>query len=660
VTQAAFGGVAIDFATRPLLTDVTFTVAQGERWGIVGRNGSGKTTLFRLINGELEPTRGTVARASGLRIAVLEQLREFAPGPSVWDVAAESYADLFALERSLHQQAARIAELSDRCPPEVLERYGRDLERFTHEGGYEAHARVDAVLHGLGFDPDAAQAQPAASLSGGEAGRLGLAREVAAPADLLLLDEPTNHLDLETTAWLESYLLGTPATVLVVSHDRAFLERVADHMLHLEAGTAIAYDCGYAEFLRRRAERRLSQERAYEQQRRTLAAEEDYIRRNIAGGNSKQAKGRRRRLERVERLSAPPGEEGAMAVRFQASSRGGDQVLVAEDARVAIGARDLVRDFSAVVRRGEVVGLVGSNGSGKSTLLRTIAGEREPADGAIRISPSLTVAHFRQDQAQVPAESTLYDIIGHLRPTWGRGPIQDHLGRFGFSGDEVLRRAGTLSGGERARVALAMLVLDHPHLLLLDEPTNHLDVESIEALEDALEGYDGTVILVSHDRELLRSVTTRTWVLRDGRIVDFPGGFAEWEAAEADRERREAERRAEGRADRRERDREREGARRSVDERRAAQSRARTAQRALETAEIEAHAAERRVSELKARLEDPTLYNRPDAAAQAAELSRAVTDAVSALEAALEQWARAAEAADAAERAAATPPGQGS
>ena len=655
MTQLSLSGVAIDFAARPLLSDVTFTVAQGDRWGIVGRNGSGKTTLFRLITGDLSPTRGTVARGAGLRIAMLDQLREFAAGASVWDVAAEPYAALFALERSLHEQAARIAELSDRCPPAVLTRYGHDLERFSHEGGYEAHARVDAVLHGLGFDPEAAHEQPAASLSGGEAGRLGLARQLAAPADLLLLDEPTNHLDLGTTAWLESYLLATPATVLVVSHDRAFLSRVADHMLHLETGAAVPYDRGYAHFLRQRAERRLSQERAYEQQRRSVAAEEDYIRRNIAGGNSKQAKGRRRRLDRLDRLSPPPGEDGTMSVRLQASSRGGDQVLVAEEVCVAIGTRDLVRDLSAVVRRGEVVGLVGSNGSGKSTLLRTIAGEREPAEGHIRIPDSLTVAHFRQDQAQVPADKTLYDIIADLRPTWGRGPIQGHLGRFGFSGDEVLRSAGTLSGGERARVALAMLVLDHPHLLLLDEPTNHLDVESIEALEDALEGYDGTVILVSHDRELLRGVTTRTWVLEGGRIADFPGGFAEWEAATADRARREAERKAEGKADRRER--EREASRQSIDDRRAAQSRARTLQRALDAAEAEAHAAEGRVAELKVRLADPDLYTRPDAAGVAAELSRAVADAVGTLEAALERWARAAEASEEAERAAAAPPG---
>jgi ATP-binding cassette subfamily F protein 3 len=650
VTQVSFGGVAIDFGARPLLSDVTFTVAEGDRWGIVGRNGSGKTTLFGLITGERAPTRGTVARTGGLRIAVLDQHREFAEGATIWTVAAEPYAPLFALEDSLHEQAARIAQQGDACPPALLERYGHDLERFTHEGGYEAHARVDAVLHGLGFDPSAAREQPAATLSGGEAGRLGLARQLAAPADLLLLDEPTNHLDLETIGWLENYLLATPATVLVISHDRAFLGRIANHVLHLEGGAAFAYDAGYADFLRQRAERRLSQERAYQQQRRTLAAEEDYIRRNIAGQNSRQAKGRRRRLEGVERLSPPLGEDGTMALNLAPASRGGDQVLVTEDVQIAIGGRDLVRGFSAAVRRGEVVGLVGSNGSGKSTLLRAIAGERPPEGGTIGIPETLTVAHFRQDLAQVPADSTIYDIIADLRPSWGRGPIQGHLGRFGFSGDEVERRAGTLSGGERARVALAMLMLSHPHLLLLDEPTNHLDVESIEALEDALDGYDGTVILVSHDRELLRGVTTRTWVLRGGRITDFPGGFAEWETAESDRARRDSEALL-ARSD--QRDRERVEARRGIDERRAAQSRARTARRTLDAAEQEARDAEARVAELKGRLQDPELYSRPDAAALAADLSRAVDSAVTALETALERWARASEAVDEAERTAA-------
>ncbi len=648
MTQVSLGGVAIDFAARPLLQDVTFTVSRGDRWGIVGRNGSGKTTLFRLMTGELVPSRGAVARGGGLRIAVLDQHREFGEDATVWDAAADSYRELFLLEQSLHEQAARIAELGERCPRDVLESYGKDLEHFTHAGGYEAHARVNAVLHGLAFDPDKARDQLASTLSGGEAGRLGLVRQLVAPADLLLLDEPTNHLDLDTIAWLESYLASTPATVLVVSHDRAFLSRIADHVLHLEGGTAFAYTGGYAAFVEQRAERRLAHERAYQQQRRTLAAEENYIRRNIAGQNSRQAKGRRRRLERVGRLSPPPSEESAMAFRLAAGSRGGDQVLVLEDVGVVVGERELVRDFSGVVRRGEVVGLVGANGSGKSSLLQTIAGERVAEGGAVRIPESLTVAHFRQDLAQVPSESTLYEIIAQLRPAWGRGSIQDHLGRFGFSGDLVERKAGTLSGGEKARVALAMLMLAHPHLLLLDEPTNHLDVESIEALEDALENYDGTVILVSHDRELLRGVTTRTWALEGGRITDFPGGFEEWEVSQSERARRRDEEKAprSGRRDSSE-------SRRNLDERRAAQSRARSARRALEAAETTAQQAEHRVGELRARLEDPDLYSRPDAAAAAAELTRAVTSAVTELETALEQWARASEAVEEAEGAAA-------
>ena len=266
----------------------------------------------------------------------------------------------------------------------------------------------------------------------------------------------------------------------------------------------MAYTGDYEAFLRQRAERRLAQQRAFAKQARNLAAEEDFIRRNIAGNNSAQAKGRRRRLERVSRLSPPPGEEGAMALRLAADERGGDQVVAADDVSLAIGGRTLLSGFDARLMRGEVVGLVGPNGAGKSTLLRAIAGERAADAGEIRVPDSVRVAYYRQDLAQVPADETLYDIVAHLRPHWGRGPIQGHLGRFGFSGDSVQRRAATLSGGERARVALAMMMLSGANLLIFDEPTNHLDVESIEALEDAIEEYDGTVLLVSHDRALLR------------------------------------------------------------------------------------------------------------------------------------------------------------
>jgi ATP-binding cassette, subfamily F, member 3 len=636
MTQLALAGVGVEFGSTPLFSDVTLTVARGDRWGIIGRNGTGKTTLFRLITGEHPPTSGTVARASGLRISLMEQHREFAGAESVWDAAAGGFAALLQLERSLALQAAELAEAGERCTPQMLARYDRDLERFDREGGYTLAARIDAVLHGLGFDPDEARRRPVAGLSGGERGRLGLVQQLVAPADVLLLDEPTNHLDLETTRWLEGYLRTLDATVLLISHDRAFLQAVVDHVLHIEAGTATAYSGDYEAFLRQRAERRLSQERAFTRQARVIAAEEDYIRRNIAGGNSAQAKGRRRRLERVGRLSPPPGDEGAMALRLSADERSGDQVLVADRLRLEIGGRTLLEQFSGTIRRGEVVGLVGPNGAGKSTLLQTVMGERAPSGGTVRVPDSARIAYYRQDLAQVPVDHSLYDIIQQLRPSWGRGPIQSHLGRFGFSGDAVQRRAATLSGGERARVALAMMMLGGANFLIFDEPTNHLDVESIETLEDAIEAYDGTVLLVSHDRALLRALTTRIWILHHRRITDYGGPFGEWEAASAEREHAAAVAASEEEQVRRVR--ERKQTRRPDEDRRRQQSARRTAARAVVEAEARVEACERRVTELAGELEDPGLYVTTDGAARAVTLGEELERARQSLEAALAEW----------------------
>jgi ATP-binding cassette subfamily F protein 3 len=636
LTQLALAGVRVEFGATRLLDNVTFTVTRGGRWGIVGRNGAGKTTLFRLITGELLPAVGTVARASGLRISLLDQQREFAGAGTVWEAAAGPFRSLLDLERSLAEQAAALAEAGDRVTEQALARYDRDLERFQREDGYSIAARIDAVLHGLGFDPDMARRRRLDGLSGGERGRLALVRQLVAAADLLLLDEPTNHLDLETTRWLEGHLRQLDLTVMVVSHDRAFLQAVVDHVLHLDAGTAQAYAGDYEAFVRQRTEWRLTQQRAFSKQARVIAAEEEYIRRNIAGQNSAQAKGRRRRLARVSRLSPPPGEEGTMALRLGADERSGDQVLVASSVRLEVAGRTLLDQFSARVSRGEVIGLVGANGSGKSTLIRTIVGERAPDAGEIRLPDSVRVAHYRQDLAQVPPDPSLYQIIADLRPSWGRGPVQAHLGRFGFSGDSVQRTAGSLSGGETARVALAMMMLSGANFLIFDEPTNHLDVESIEALEDAIEGFDGTVLLVSHDRALLRALTTRMWVLHRERITDFDGGFAEWEVASAEREHAAAVAAAEEEATRRVR--ERKATRRPADRRRTLDSARRTAERAVAQAEERVGEHERRVATLRAQLEAPELYLTADAAQQARRLGAELEQARLALESAFAAW----------------------
>ena len=636
MTQFSVSGVAVEFGATRLFRDVTFTVARGEKWGVVGRNGTGKTTLFRLLTGDAEPTRGTVSRAAGLSFSVMEQHREFAGATTVWEAAAGPFAELLELERSLGEQGMALAEAGDRCTPEMLARYDRDLERFQREGGYTLAPRIDAVLHGLGFDPDDARTRLLSGLSGGERGRVGLAQQLVAPADVLLLDEPTNHLDLETTKWLEDYLAELDATVLLISHDRAFLQAVVDHVLHVEGGTVATYTGDYEAFVNQRAERRLSQRRAFEKKSRVIASEEDFIRRNIAGQKSAQAKGRRRRLSRLSRLSAPDGEEGVMSLRLEADARGGDQVLVAQNVRVGFGERILVEKFSARVGRGDVVGFIGPNGTGKTTLLRAFLGERPLEAGEVRIPESVRVAHYRQDLAQVPTNRSLYDLINDLRPSWGRGAIQGHLGRFGFSGDSVLRQAGTLSGGERARVALAMIMLSGANLLIFDEPTNHLDVESIEALEDAIEGYGGTVILVSHDRALLRTLTTRVWVLHDRKITDFPGGFEEWETASSERAHAARVAAAEDEALRRVH--ERKQTRRSSDGRKQQQSSRRTAERRLAEVEAAVTRSEARVAAIKERLEDPALYATTEGTHQAVTLGQELEVARAELERAFVEW----------------------
>ena len=634
--QISFSGVGVDFGDTTLFSDVTFNVEPGQRWGVVGRNGTGKTTLFRLFTGELEPTRGGVARAPGLRVSLLEQHRDYGAATTVWEAAAGELAELLALEQSLVHQAARLAHDAS---PQALARYGEDLERFERDGGYAVTSRIDAVLHGLEFDPAQARVTPLSALSGGELGRLGLARQLMSTADVLLLDEPTNHLDLETTRWLEQYLVASERTVLVVSHDRALLAGVIDHVLHFEGGRATPYAAGYADFVTQRAERRLAQQRAFEQQRRVIAHEQDYIARNIAGQNSKQAKGRRKRLERLPRLSPVAGADGTMAVRFDVAERGGDQVLTADAVSVGVGTRTLVERFSGTLRRTDVLGILGRNGAGKTTLLKALLGEHPTQGGDLRLGASITVGYYRQNLSQVPLDRTLYDVIAGLRPKWERGQIQGHLGRFGFSGAEVLRRADSLSGGERARVALAILMLSRANLLVLDEPTNHLDVESIEALEDAIADYDGTVILVSHDRALLRALTTRIWVLHDRRVTEFAGGFAEWEDVSSERAHAAAVQNAEQQALRRVHERRRVAPAPKADPRKDL----RKAQREVAAAEAAVSQLEAEVAVVVAALEDPALYTRPDGITTAQQLGTKLETLKRSLDAELERWTRATE-----------------
>ena len=635
MTQVSLGGVGVEFGPTTLFTDITVTISAGERWGVIGRNGTGKTTLFRLITGDLAPTLGTVARQSGLTLSLLGQHRDFGSAQTVWEAAAGPFADLLALEQSLSEQAHALADVSDEA---AMTRYGRDLERFEREGGYTIAPRVDAVLQGLGFDAAKARTQGLTQLSGGERGRVGLARQLVAPSDILLLDEPTNHLDLETTRWLEEYLRETDRTVVLVSHDRAFLAAVVDHVLHFEGGSATPYTGGYEAFITQREERRLAQQRAFDKQQKVITAQVDYIARNLAGQNTKQAKGRRKLLARLPRLSSPVGSDGVMSLRLDIAERGGDQVAVADALTIAVPGRTLIEKFSGRLMRGDRLGILGPNGSGKSTLLKALVGEREPEAGELKVGNSIRVAYYDQNLGQVPLDKTLYAAIEEMRPTWERRMIQGHLGRFGFSGDEVQRKAATLSGGERARVALAMLMLSQANLLVLDEPTNHLDVETIEVLEDAIEGYEGTVILVSHDRAMLRALASKVWVLHERHITEFDGSFAEWEVVSEERAHAASVRASEEVALRRVDEKKRTSRRDERPNRDDPRKALKAAREGADKAEREVAELEGEVSRLVATLDDPELYTRPNGVQEAHRLGAELEKVRTRLDRALAQW----------------------
>ena len=645
MTQISVSNAGIEFGASRIFQGVTFTVARGSRWGIIGRNGSGKTTLFRLITGDQQPTEGTVSRQPGIRFALLEQHRDFGGAKTVWEAGAGELAELLALEQALAKQADLLAQAGEKTTPQMLAKYDQDLERFDREGGYTLAPRVDAILQGLGFDPESARTQPVEQLSGGERGRLGLARQLVSAADVLLLDEPTNHLDLETTRWLEDYLRNTDKTVLLISHDRTFIANVADHILHLEGDSAVTYTGGYESFVIQREERRLAQQRAFDKQRKVIASEEDYIRRNIAGQNSKQAKGRRKRLGRVPRLSGPTTEEGSsLGLRLDLSERGGDQVAVARDVALGVEGRTLIEHFTATIQRGDIVGFIGPNGSGKSTLLRALMGEHPLTSGELKLGGSIQPGYYRQDMTQVPRGRSLYEVISELRPRWERRQVHGHLAKFGFSGEEAQRRADNLSGGEQARVALAMMVLTRANFLLLDEPTNHLDIESVEALEDALSEYEGTILLVSHDRAMLEALTSRVWVLHGRHITDFPGTFSEWEERSREREHAAAVAAAEQESMRRVKERQatrrREG---QADENRTA---LRESRRQVEAAEKEIAELEQQIAQLTAALEDPELYTTREGTQKSIVTGKKLEETKRNLDAAFAKWTAATERAE--------------
>lgn len=539
--QLVVDNVAKAFGINEIFKNVSFMVEQGEHLGLVGVNGSGKTTLLRCLLNPDYVDSGVIKFEPGTSVGYVQQGFTDIAG-TIWQFMMNSCPEVLNLRDKLQQLEEASADLDGEELEEVLEEYARVTKRYEHIDGYNLEARIKRVLIGLGYKEDWWE-KDATTLSGGQKTRLMLAAALVRNPDFMILDEPTNHLDILMTQWLEGYLKEFRGGLIVVSHDRAFLDNVATRILEMEGGKLQSFKGNYTKYLEQKAIQTQTLEAAYNAQQEYIARTEAYIRRFKAGIKSKMARGRQSQLDRLERIDAPVYNE-EFELRLPPAAECADRVLIMEDLTIGYGDNVLAKGINLTLRRGEKAALLGANGTGKTTLLKTILGEVDPLKGKAKIGSRVQIGYFSQTYERLNPQQTLLEnfVIEY-------GFTEEHtrsmLGGMLFHGDDVFKEIGTLSGGQKARLVLLKLVLDGANCLVLDEPTNHLDIMARETVEAALTAFDGTVLVVSHDRYFVNEVANRIWEIEDCQVKDYKGNYEFYQEERAKQAALLAEREAE-------------------------------------------------------------------------------------------------------------------
>lgn len=523
-----FDNVEKSYGPHDVLRGVTWQHNPGEHIGLVGRNGAGKTTLFRLLMKQEEPDHGQILRSSGLTIGHVGQHLDAEPGMSLFDYVETAFANVLEIERKMRAIEHDLADTSKSAADHerLLDKYSQLQHDYEHADGYTLHAEVERVLMGVGFDKGEFE-RPIAEFSGGQQNRAMLARVLLTRVDLLLLDEPTNHLDLKGIEFLEEFLQSFTGSYLLISHDRTFLNRTVSKIIELAHGKLVEYHGNYERFLQLRQERMEKMATDFERQQEMIERTQEFIRRNIAGQKTKQAKSRRKMLGRLEELERPETDETLANFNLDAGPRSGAIAMTADRLTAGYEEKPVVYDFALTIRRGERYAIMGPNGSGKSTLLKTFASRLQPLEGGVTYGHNVQVGYYDQTLGDLNPKGQVIDEIWNLDHSQTEEQVRTYLAQFSFFDDDVYKKTRDLSGGEKGRLALAKIMYVGGNLMLLDEPTNHLDVYTREALEEALEKFTGALVVVSHDRYFIDRVAENIILVEDGHGETYSGNYSD-------------------------------------------------------------------------------------------------------------------------------------